>query len=176
MNQTFKLGLALFLVLGAVLLRFLPHPANFAPIAALALFSGVYLNKKYALVVPVAAMLVSDFFIGFYDWRLMSVVYSCFLISGLVGLWFKNHKNLATIIGGTLVSSLVFFLATNLAVWAFSSWYHHNWQGLLYCYSLALPFFRNTMFGDLFYVGVLFGLYEMVLILAKRQILARKTI
>lgn len=176
MNQTFKLSLALFLVLGAVLLRFLPHPANFAPIAALAMFCGVYLNKKYALVVPMVAMLASDFFIGFYDWRLMSVVYGCFLISGLVGLWLKNHKNLVPIIGGTLVSSLVFFLATNLAVWAFSSWYHHNWQGLLYCYSLALPFFRNTILGDLFYVGVLFGLYETVLILARRQILARKTI
>jgi hypothetical protein len=170
------LGLALFLILGGVLLRLLPHPPNFAPIAALALFGGVYLNKKYALVVPVAAMLVGDIFLGFYDWRLMSAVYSCFLISGLIGLWLRKHKNLITVIGGTLVSSLIFFLVTNLAVWAFSSWYSHNWQGLLYCYSLALPFFRNTMFGDLFYVGVLFGLYEMVLILSKNRILANKTI
>lgn len=172
----FKINLALFLVFAGVLMRVLPHPWNFTPIAALALFGGTYLNKKYALLVPILAVLVSDFFIGFYDWRLMSVVYGCFLLFGLIGLFIRKHKNLATIIGGTLTSSVIFFLVTNFAVWTFSSWYQHNWQGLIYCYTLALPFFKYTMLGDLFYVGVLFSIYEVVLVLSKNRRLAKNSV
>jgi len=172
----FKISLALFLVFAGALMRILPHPWNFTPIAALALFGGTYLNKKYALLVPILAMIVSDFFIGFYDWRLMSVVYSCFLVFGLIGLFIRKHKNLATIIGGTLASSVIFYLVTNFAVWAFSNWYQHNWQGLIYCYGLALPFFKYTLLGDLFYVGVMFSIYEGVLVLSKNRRLAKNPV
>ncbi len=142
----------------------LPHLPNFAPIAALALFGGTYLNKKYALIVPLAALIISDIFIGFYNPLVMLSVYGSFFLIGLIGLWLKNHKNIPNVLGASLFGSIVFFLITNFAVWAVPhSIYSHNLQGLLQSYIMGLPFFRNTLMGDLFYVGVMFGLYEIVL-------------
>lgn len=157
-----------FVVIGTVL-RFAPHFPNFAPIAAMALFGGVYLNKKYALIVPIAAMLVSDFFIGFYDIKLMAGVYISFILVGLIGLFIKKHKNLGTIVGGTLLGSVLFFVITNFAVWVFYNWYPHTLSGLGQCFTMALPFFRGTLMGDLFYVAVLFGVYEIVAAWMKRK-------
>lgn len=162
--------MAFFFIVAAVILRLLPHLPNFAPIAALALFGGTYLNKKYALMVPLLAMLVSDYFIGFYDYWVMLSVYGSFLIIGLIGLWLRRHKNLSNIIGATLAGSILFFVITNFAVWAATPWYPKNFAGLSECYLLALPFFRNTILGDLFYVGTMFGLYEFVLYVVRRKI------
>jgi len=149
------------LILFGVMLRFVPHPANFAPIAAIGLFSGCYLKKRYAFLLPLAAMLVSDYFIGFYSWKIMISVYLSFALVGLIGIWIKNHKSAYTVLGGTLTGSALFYLITNFAVWAFGSLYPRTWTGLLWCYAAAIPFFRNTILGDIFYVGVLFGTYEM---------------
>lgn len=149
------------IILFAVLLRLLPHPANFAPIAGMALFGGVYLNKKYALIVPLIAMLVSDFFIGFHSTILF--VYGSFLLTGLIGLWIKEHKSVKTVIFGTLISSVLFFIITNFGVWLAGSLYPKTFSGLVQCYFFAIPFFRNTILGDLFYTGVFFGSYELVL-------------
>src|SRR6185436_12625097 len=91
----------------------LPHAANFAPIGAIALFGGVYLNKKVALVVPLAAMVISDFFIGFDSIAQRSIVYGSFLLIGLVGMLISRKKNAATVVGGSLGASLIFFLVTN---------------------------------------------------------------
>jgi hypothetical protein len=150
------------LILIGVVLRFLPHPANFAPIAAIGLFSGCYLMKRYAFVLPLAAMLISDIFIGFYSWKIMLSVYLSFALVGLIGVWLKSHKSVYMIAGGALLSSASFFLITNFAVWAFGTLYPHSLNGLLACYIAAIPFFKNTIMGDMFYVGVLFGSYEMV--------------
>ncbi len=158
-----------FFILAAVILRLLPHAPNFAPIAAMALFGGTYLNKKYALLVPLSAMIVSDFFIGFYDLKLEFAVWGSFLLIGFIGLWLKKHKNISNIIGATLCGSVLFFIITNFAVWAFSPWYSHNFSGLAQCYILAIPFFRSTLFGDLFYVGVMFGVYELVCLTVKKR-------
>jgi len=153
-------------------LRLLPHLPNFAPIAALGLFGGTYLNKKYALLVPLLAMLFSDYFIGFAPfWITFSVYFSFFLI-GLLGLWLKNHKNLSNIIGASLFGSVLFFIITNFAVWAATPWYAKDLSGLTQCFLLAIPFFRNTILGDLFYVGVMFGLYELVLIITVKRKMA----
>lgn len=165
--------MAYFFIIVAIILRLLPHPPNFAPIAAIALFGGTYLGKKYALLVPLAAMIVSDYFIGFYDLKLMLAVYGSFLLIGLLGLWLKQHKSVRNITGVTLLGSILFFIITNFAVWAFSSWYPHNFTGLWQCYVLALPFFRNTLLGDLFYVSVLFGAYEFALYLVRNKKLLR---
>lgn len=152
----------------APLVRYLPHIPNFAPIAAIALFGGVYLNKKYALIVPIVAMLIADYFIGFYNPYILISVYGSFLLIGLIGLWLRNHKTLPNILGGSLAGSIVFFLLTNFAVWAVPhGWYPHTIQGLVNCFVLALPFFRNTIAGDLFYVGAFFGLMEVSIFAAK---------
>ncbi len=160
-----------FLILAAVILRFLPHAPNFAPITAVALFGGTYLaNKKLAIVLPIAAMLVSDYFIGFYHWPIMLSVYLSFALSGLLGLWLRRRKNLNNTIGTTLFASIQFFLITNFAVWAFGTMYPHTASGLLASYVNAVPFFRNTLLGDFFYVGVMFGAYELI----KRRVARKK--
>ncbi len=156
---------ALFLIIGAALLRLLPHISNVAPIAAMALFGGTYLNKKYALIVPLAAMVLSDFFLGFS--ASTPFVYLSFLITGFIGLWLHSHKSIQTVIGASLVSSLLFFLLTNFTFWYVTSLYPKTFSGMIEAYVMALPFFRNTIVGDLFYTTVLFGGYETVLHIVK---------
>lgn len=165
-------GLAIAFVVLGVALRFAPHLPNFAPIAAIALFGGAYLNKKYALLLPVIVMLISDYFIGFYDIKLMASVYISFVLIGLIGLFIKKHKNLVTIIGGTFFGSVLFFVITNFAVWAFYSWYPYTFSGLSQCFTMAIPFFRNTLAGDFFYVAVLFGIYELIMFSIRKRVLA----
>ena len=143
----------------AVVTRLLPHPPNFVPITALALFGGVYLDKKHTFIVPIAAMLISDYFIGFYTGMLW--VYGSFLAIGLLGLWLRNHQCIVRTIASTLAGSVLFFAVTNFGVWISSQvTYPHTVTGLVECYGAAIPFFRNTLLGDAVYVGALFGLYE----------------
>lgn len=156
----------------AIAVRLLPHPANFTPVAAVALFAAYYLPKKWSILLPLTVLLVSDLFLGFYDLKLMLVVYGCFLLSGIIGLAVRNNRNVLNVITASLASSLGFFIITNLAVWYFSSWYAHNWSGLMQCYALAVPFFRNTLLGDLFFVGILFGSYEMIKIAQLKRLSA----
>lgn len=150
----------LLIIIFSVILRLIPHPANFAPIAGMALFGGVYLNKRYALIVPLLAMVISDFFLGFHNTILF--VYGSFLLIGLIGLWIKKHKSVQSIIFASLASSILFFVITNFGVWLVGSLYPKTVQGLILCYAYALPFFRNTLVGDLFYTGLFFGSYEIV--------------
>lgn len=169
--------MAIFFILAAVLIRVLshfdliPHLANFAPIAAMALFGGVYLkDKKMALVIPLAAMFVSDIFIGFYNPWILASVYGSFVLIGLLGVWLKKHKTLANVFGASLFGSVIFFLLTNFAVWAVPhSLYPQTLQGLLNSYMMGLPFFRNTLMGDLFYTGAMFGLMEGIIFVIKYQ-------
>lgn len=170
--------MAIFFILLAVFIRiiphisaidFLPHIPNFTPVAAIALFSGVYLKKRDALWVPLGAMFLADSIIGFYTPTVMASVYGSFLLTGLIGIWLRGHKKPLAIGVAALGSSTIFFLVTNFAVWAASTWYPHTWQGLVACYTMGLPFFRNTVMGDVFYVGTMFGLYELVVYAVKRS-------
>ena len=145
----------------AVALRLVPHPANVAPIAAMALFGGVYLDKKYALIIPLVALFISDLFLGFHGTMLF--VYGSFLMTGLIGLWLRNHKQIQHVIAASLFSSLLFYLVTNFGVWLTGTLYAKTMTGLFESYTMALPFFRNTIIGDLLYVGLFFGAYEVVL-------------
>lgn len=152
----------ILLIIFGFALRLLPHPPNFAPIGALALFGGIYLPRRLALVIPLGAMILSDFFIGFYSLPIMLSVYLGFALMNVIGLWVREYKRFSTVLGGTLLGSTLFFLITNAAVWAFSTMYPPTFQGLLQSYIMAIPFFRNTLFGDLLYVGVLVGSYEAI--------------
>ena len=149
--------------------RFLPHPANFAPIGAIAIFSGIYLPKKWAVILPLAAMFFSDIFLGFYAWPIMFSVYGSFIAMALIGLVVRKNKKLSTVLGGTILGSVIFYLVTNGAFWAFGSLYAHNLVGLADSYVMAIPFFRNSLLGDLFYTGVLVGAYEVSLALLYRE-------
>ena len=166
----------LLLILLGFAARLLPHPANFAPIGAIALFGGLYLLKRWAIVLPILAMFVSDIFIGFYSWQIMLAVYTSFVLMGMIGLLVKNNKSVANVVGGTILGSALFFLITNGAVWQFGTMYTHNLAGLLQSYFMALPFFKNSLLGDLFYVGVMIGGFEVYqLLIAKKQLVLPKT-
>jgi hypothetical protein len=169
-----RYGTAVALIIVAAFSRLLPHPANFTAIAGIALFGGVYLERRFAFIVPIAAMLISDYFIGFYSG--MYWVYGSFVLIGLLGLWLKNHKRPLYVFGGTLASSVLFFVVTNFGVWMTpGSIYAPTWSGLVECYVAAIPFFRNTLSGDLFFVAVMFGAYEGVLVVLKKMIMTEQT-
>jgi len=161
-GKILELLIILIFILIGVSLRLLPHPPNFAPIATIALFGGVYLSKKVALILPIAAMTISDIFIGYYEPKLMVSVYGSFLLCVILGFWLKNHKKWHTVLGGSILGAVLFFLITNFAVWAFTPWYAKTFPGLIQCYFMALPFFKNTLLGNLFYATIFFGVYEIV--------------
>ena len=170
-----RYGVAFLLIVVAAFSRLLPHPSNFTPVAAIALFGGVYLDKRLALVVPILAMVVSDYFIGFYGG--MYWVYGSFVLIGVIGLWLRNHKKPLPILGGTLASSILFFVVTNFGVWMTpGSIYTKTWSGLVECYMAAIPFFRNTLGGDVIFVAVLFGVYELMLVYVKQMVTDRQAV
>ena len=141
-------------VLSAVFLRLIPHIPNVAPIAALALFSGAKIPNWKGFIIPLLAMIISDYFLGFHS--TIPFVYGSFII--IAGLGFLLRKNMSPLKTGltSLFGSLLFFIITNFGVWATSSLYEKSVNGLLNCYYMGLPFFRNTLLGDIFYVSVFF--------------------
>ena len=151
--------------------RLLPHAPNFTPIFAIALFGALYLPTKYALIIPMIAMLISDFFIGFYSWQIMTIVYASFIFMGIIGLLVRKNKKFHTVLAGTLLGSILFFLLTNFAVWMFGNMYIHTFSGLIQSYTMAIPFFKNSLLGNLFYSGIIIGGYEVVLSLQTKKII-----
>ena len=144
------------MILAAAAARLVPHAPNFTPIAAIALFGGAHFaDKRLAFGVPLAALLLSDLVLGFYHG--MAVVYGSFALIVGLGLWLRSRRTIWPIAGAALVSSLLFFLVTNFGVWVAGSLYPQTLSGLGACYVAAIPFFRNTLGGDLFFSAVLFG-------------------
>lgn len=157
-----EVSVSLLLIVLILLARLMPHVPNVAPTAAAALVAGVYLGRKWALIVPVAGMFLSDLVVGFYNPWIMMSVYGSFVLVGFISWFLKNNKNFLNIVTASLVSSLLFFLITNFAVWAASDWYSRDLFGLLYSYELAVPFFRNTIIGDFVYTTFLFVGFEFL--------------
>jgi hypothetical protein len=151
--------IAVSLIAIGIVLRILPHPANFAPIAAISIFGGSVLPKKVAVWVPLGAMMISDAVIGFYS--LMPLIWACYLIIALASLKWLRPANLLKGALLTVSSSIFFYIVTNFGVWLTSGMYAHNWAGLVSCYTLALPFFRNTALSDAVYTAALFGIYAL---------------
>jgi len=157
-NLIYRLLFALAIIVVAAALRIAPHPWNFTPIGAMALFSGALVgDRRLAFAFPLLTLFFGDLFLGFYKSGLMLVVYASFLLSVLIGRWVENHRSLARISGATLLGSIQFFLITNFGVWALGSSYPHSLPGLTACYARGVPFFWNTLAGDTFYVTVFFG-------------------
>lgn len=167
-----------FVVIGAVLLaaltRLMPHPPNFAPITAMALFGASTLkDRRLGIVTPLLALFLSDMCMeivhrmglwpnsGIYS-GMWYMYLTTFLIT-LMGLLLRKRRTVATITCATLAGSVVFFVVSNFGVWAFGGLdingnpYAHTWEGFLYCYEEAIRFFKYTVLGDLVYSTVLFG-------------------
>lgn len=168
---------SLILVAISIGARMLPHLANIAPVGALALFAGVYLPKRWAFIVPVVAMLISDIFIGFYTLPVMLLVYGSFLLMVAIGSspfvkgrGLRNGEGFALRIGlGALFGSVIFFIATNFGTWAFTNLYPHTFDGLMWAYTMGLPFFKWTVIGDLAWSVAFFGGYAVAHHLVKKS-------
>jgi hypothetical protein len=173
MNKKFLLVFLVAIVGISIVARLVPHAPNFTPIAALALFCGVYASKvsKWYLLLPLGVMLVSDMFVGFYEWRTMAVVYVSFFAIALIGLLVRTcvtrlRTFYAAGVAAVLAGSLLFYATTNFAVWAFSGMYAPTFEGLMLSYTMALPFLKFTLAGNLFYTALFFGAYEFSLAFA----------
>lgn len=155
--------LCFLLVILAALSRLVPHPPNFTPIGALGLFAGAYIAMRRYWLVPLAALLISDILIGFYHPATMLSVYLAFIICTVVGQKMLLEKRSVLRVGATTLSaSVIFFILSNFGDWLSGFNYPLTWEGLITCYVMAIPFFGNTLLGDLFYVALLFGIYEAV--------------
>ena len=154
-------------ILAAAALRLVPHPPNFSPIDAMALFSGAYFGRRVlAFAAPLGAMLLSDLFLGFYSG--MWVTYLAIGLVVLVGSLALRRVSVLRLGVAALASSVVFFLVSNFGTWALSGMYAHTAAGLAACYVAAIPFFQNTLAGDLFYATLLFGGFKVAELLVPR--------
>jgi hypothetical protein len=155
----------LLLILAAAASRLLPHPPNFAPITALALFGGAcFADRRLAFAVPLVALALSDLALGiFWSWSFvdrnahLEVQYLCFVAIIGLGFLLQDRRSVSSVAAVTLASSVLFFVVTNFAVWALQALYPKTLQGLIACYVAAIPFFRTSVLADLFFAGVLFG-------------------
>ncbi|HEX7862107.1 MAG TPA: DUF6580 family putative transport protein [Verrucomicrobiae bacterium] len=144
------------MILVAVLSKFLPHPVNFAPIGAIALFGGAnFTNKRAAYFVPLMALLIGDLITGLHV--LIPFVYGCFALNVLLGFWIKRQQSVPRVAFATLLGAIVFFLVTNLGSWLAYDTFQKTTAGLIACYAAGLPYFVNSLLGDFFYCAVLFG-------------------
>jgi hypothetical protein len=149
------------MILLAAALRIAPHPWNFTPIGAMALFSGAMVrDRRLTFLFPLLALFAGDVFIGFH--KLMPIIYASFLISVALGNWLRDRRTVTRISAVTLAGAVQFFVITNFAVWAMFSTYPRTVAGLIACYAAGIPFFWNTLAGDVMYAGLFFGGFALV--------------
>lgn len=167
-----RFGVISLFVLLAALSRLLPHPPNFTPIGGMALFGAAYFSKRHlAIIIPFLALWMSDlilnnvvyaaYFEGF-SWFGIPVVYLAMIAIALMGTKLLKKIKVSNLIIASLLASSVFFLITNLGSWWIDPIYTKDITGVLTAYTAGLPFFLNTIAGDLFFTAVLFGGYELI--------------
>lgn len=150
-------GVFLLALIGVVALtRLLPHPPNFTPVLALALFgAGVFADRRVAVLAPLAAMLLTDALIGLH--ATLPFVYGAVALTSLLGLGLLRDRSSPGRVGAlALGSSVLFFVLTNFGVWLVQDLYPHTAAGLWACYLAAIPFFHNTLASTVVYALALF--------------------
>lgn len=149
------------MIFAAAASRLVPHPPNLTAITAIALFGSAYLSdRRMAFALPLTALLLSDALLGFYDH--MEIVYGSFALIVAIGLLLRRRRTVPMVGATVLTSSVLFFVLTNLGVWATSGLYPPTMTGLVACYTAALPFFRNMLVGDVVYALALFGGFALL--------------
>jgi hypothetical protein len=157
-DLSMDLLLAVFLIAFDVAARLLPHAPGIWPFAASALFAGRVMRiPALAVAVPLMAVLVSNVAFAGDDWRITLVVCAAVTLPAFAGILIRRWRGSLPVVAAMVSCSLIFFLATNFAVWAVSGMYPLTWHGLVQCYVAALPFLDKTVLGDLFWTAVLFG-------------------
>lgn len=149
---------AMILLVAAV--RIAPHPWNFTPVGALALFGGAMLrDRRAAFLLPLVTLFAGDVVIGFH--KLMPVVYASFLVSVAIGFWLRKRHTASRVAGAVLLGAIQFFVTTNFAVWAMVGTYPKTSAGLATCFVAGIPYFWNTLAGDALYSALLFGSFAL---------------
>ena len=153
--------LAFAFVVAGVALRVAPHPWNFAPVGAIALFGGAHFERRWvAVTLPLATMFIGDAFIGFHS--AMPVIYATYALIAVLGMLLRDHRtSVPFVAGSSLLSSTIFYLTTNFPIWVSGTTYTHDARGLAQCYIAAIPFFGNTIASDLLFTAIFFSLYAV---------------
>lgn len=147
------------MIAAAAFTRLIPHLPNFTAVGAMALFGGAYFtNKKLAFAIPLIAMFLTDLILGYHS--TIIAVYISFALIVVIGMMIER-KNVRSIATASIAAAVLFFLITNFAFWMTGVLYPVTWTGLTECYIAAIPFFGYNLVGNLFYAGVMFGLFEL---------------
>ena len=155
-----RFWLAFALVVTGVVFRVVPHPWNFAPIGAIALFGGAKFDRRsFGIAMPLLTMLIGDAFIGFHS--AMPMIYATYALIAVIGMFLRNRESVATVGGAALLSSTIFFITTNFDMWARGTTYAKTADGLVTCYIAAIPYFGNTIASDLLFSAVFFGAFAI---------------
>jgi len=168
-----RFGSITAIILLAAMSRLLPHPPNFSPVGGLALFGAAYFSKRYwAYFIPIISMWLSDLilnnivyeayfdkFVWLYSGSLFT--YGAFALIVLLGSFTLRKIRVSRLLVSAMGASLLFFIVSNFGVWQSSGLYPHTLKGITDCYVAAIPFFKNTVLGDLAYTSLLFGVFEL---------------
>ena len=155
-----KTLIILIIILIGAFSRIIPHPPNFTAIGAISILGGLYFNKKHlAFLTPIMAMFLSDIILGYTP---IISVYIAFLMIIPLGIKIRENLTYSSIFKMSIYASILFFLITNFTSWLYNPIYPQNLSGLIMSYTAGIPFFANTLLGNLFFCFSLFGLYEII--------------
>ena len=173
-----RYSVLILIMLAAALSRLIPHPYNFAPIGALGLFGAAYFsNRMLAIIIPLVSLWISDLVIDntlyakYYDgfaffYEGWYWIYGAIALTSVMGMFTLKNLNVKTVLGSSILASVLFFAVTNFACWPGNTTYPQNFGGLMACYAAGIPFFKGTLAGNIFYSALMFGGYE----LARRKV------
>lgn len=160
-NMRTKLMAVTAVIFALALFRLLPHWPNVSPVAAMALFGGAYFaDKKMAFVIPFLALFLSDLFLGLHN--TMIFVYAGFALTVVIGFMLKDKVNVTNTVFAAVGASVLFFLITNFGSWLTSGLYAKSAEGLMQAYAAGIPFFQNSLLGNLVYSAVIFAGYAFL--------------
>ena len=166
--RRFATFVALALCILAVASRIAPHPWNFTPMIAVALFAGARIGNVWlGALATVACLALGDVALGVFPYGGMAWVYGAIVAVALIGGVLAKRRTVTATVACALAAGFVFFVVTNFGVWL-GDMYPHTWSGLGDCYIAALPFYRNQVIGDLVFTGALFGLHALAIELRAR--------
>ena len=149
------------IIFALAIFRLLPHLPNVSPVAAMALFGGAYFaDKRMAFIVPFVALFLSDLLLGLHN--SMIFVYAGFALTVTIGFLLQNRVTITNTAFAVVASSVLFFLLTNFGAWMTSGLYVKSAEGLMQAYVAGIPFFQNSLLGNLVFAAVIFGGYHLL--------------
>jgi len=176
-KQTTKIHATVFVLLIMLgIVGRLAEPAwCFTPLAAVTLFAGYFLaSPLVAALVPLSILAVGDWWLpGYASHAVMLAVYTAALVPVVLGRFLRRRPTAARLATTAVLPAVCFWLITNLGVWLFQEMYPKTFAGLIACYVAAIPFFRNMLAGDVFYVGVVFGCAYLATLPSPRKVRVR---